>query len=139
MSSLVQIVRDYYSACDSGDADRIAAYFTEDAAHFYQRMDPQRSGRAIAEHFAAQAHDIEGRWVVENGVEQGDQAVVEWTMTWRDPRNGEPRLDRGTDWFRFVGEKIAEVRCYHHSSARNRSGDLVGFDHAARGHRVLTP
>jgi ketosteroid isomerase-like protein len=136
LRKLVDLVRAYYAACDSGDVDRIAACFTEDASHYYQRMRPQHGGRAIAEHFGAQARDIEGRWVVENGIEQGEQAVVEWTMTWRDPRSGEPRLDRGTDWFLFRGERIAEVRCYHHSSERNRSGDLVGFDHAGRGHTM---
>jgi len=32
---------------------------------------------------------------------------------------------------------IAEVRAYHHSDAKNRKGDLVGFDHAGRDHTTL--
>ena len=35
-------------------------------------------------------------------------------MTWRDPKSGEPRLNRGTEWFRLADGRIAEVRAYHH-------------------------
>jgi hypothetical protein len=50
--------------------------------------------------------------VEENGIEEGDQACIEWTMTWRDPETGAARLDRGTEWFRFRDGLIAEVRAY---------------------------
>ena len=40
--------------------------------------------------------------------------VIEWTMSWRDPRSGERRLDRGTEWFEFEDGRISEVRAYHH-------------------------
>ena len=51
-------------------------------------------------------------------------------MTWRDPKSGERRLDRGSEWFRFRDGLICEVRAYYNA----RGGDLEGFDHAARGH-----
>ena len=58
---------------------------------------------------------IEAQWFVENALEgEGDEAAIEWTMTWRDPKSGERRLDRGTEWFLFRDGKIAEVRAYHH-------------------------
>jgi hypothetical protein len=62
--------------------------------------------------------------------------VIEWAMTWRD-ETGERRLDRGTEWFVFRDGLIAEIRAYFHGGKRNRSGDLIGFDHAGRGHTVL--
>ena len=31
----------------------------------------------------------------------------------------------------------AEVRAYHHGGPKNPSGDLLGFDHAGRGHTTL--
>ena len=47
----------------------------------------------------------------EHGLADGDEAVIEWTMLWRDPRHGgEQRLDRGTEWFRIEDGLIAEVR-----------------------------
>jgi hypothetical protein len=63
--------------------------------------------------------------------------VIEWTMTWRDPRSGEKRLNRGTEWFRLEDGKIAEVRAYHHGNGKNPEGNLLGFDHAGRGHTTL--
>jgi hypothetical protein len=63
--------------------------------------------------------------------------VIEWTMTWRAPETGEKRLDRGTEWFRMVDGKIAEVRAYHHGGKKNPQGDLLGFDHDGRGYTML--
>ena len=57
-------------------------------------------------------------------------------MTWRDPKSGERRLNRGTEWFRLEGGRIAEVRAYHHGDARNPRGDLLGFDFAGRGYTI---
>ena len=80
---------------------------------------------------------IDGQWHLENAIEQGDQVVIEWTMTWRHPESGEGRLDRGTEWFLIRDGKIAEVRAYHHGGPKNPQGDLLGFDHEGRGHTML--
>ena len=29
------------------------------------------------------------------------------------------------------------MRAYHHGNSKNPSGDLLGFDHAGRGHTML--
>ena len=58
-------------------------------------------------------------------------------MTWRDPKSGEKRLDRGTEWFLMRDGKIAEVRAYHHGGKKNPQGDLLGFDHAGRGYTMM--
>ncbi len=135
--SCLDHVRSYYAVLNTGDADEIAAHFTEDAVHYYTRLGPHRGAREIAAHAAWAVEHIEGRWSIENGIEDGDQACIERTMTWRDPSSGDARLDRGTEWFSFRDGKIAEVRAYHHSGPKNRSGDLLGFDHAGRGHTTL--
>jgi ketosteroid isomerase-like protein len=137
MGALLDHVRSYYEALNSGDPDRVAGHFTDDAVHYYTRLGPHEGARAIGEHTKLGVDHLEGRWILENGIDDGEQAVIEWTMTWRDPRSGEQRLDRGTEWFRFRDGKICEVRAYHHSNEKNRSGDLLGFDHAGRGHTVL--
>ena len=137
MGELMDRVRAYYDALNTGEPDQVASHFTEDAVHYYTRLGPDQGARAIAERNRMQVADLGGRWSVENGIEQGDQACIEWTMTWRDPETGERRLDRGAEWFLFRDGKIAEVRAYFHGGRRNRSGDLIGFDHAGRGHTVL--
>jgi ketosteroid isomerase-like protein len=138
VADLLAVVRSYYEALGSGDAERIAAHFTEDAVHYYTRRDPHVGARAIAENAVLGTDAIQGRWVLENGVADSEQAAIEWTMTWADPRSGEPRLDRGAEFFSFREGRISEVRAYYHGGVpKNPSGDLVGFDHAGRGHTVL--
>ena len=130
-------VRGYYEALNRGDASEIASYFTDDATHYYTRLGPHQGAQSIGDHTKLAVDHLEGQWFVENGIDDGEQAVIEWTMTWRDPKSGARRLDRGTEWFRFRDGKICEVRAYHHSNEKNRSGDLLGFDHAGRGHTTL--
>ena len=122
---------------NSGDPKRVAEHFTDDATHYYTRLGPHEGAATIGEHTRQAVEHIEGRWTIEDAIEDGDRAVIEWTMTWRDPGSGEPRLDRGTEWFEFRDGRICEVRAYHHGGPKNPSGNLLGFDHAGRGHTVL--
>jgi ketosteroid isomerase-like protein len=137
VGALLDHVRAYYEALNRGDSSEVASYFTEDATHYYTRLGPHEGAKSIGDHTELAVQHLEGQWFVENGIEDGEQAVIEWTMTWRDPKSGEPRLDRGTEWFRFRDGRICEVRAYHHSNEKNRSGDLLGFDHAGRGYTTL--
>jgi ketosteroid isomerase-like protein len=134
---LLDHVRSYYEALNTGDAQRVAEHFTEDAVHYYTRLGPHKGARTIGEVTRLAVEQIEGHWTIEEAVDDGERVVIEWTMTWRDPHSGERRIDRGTEWFEFRDGKIAEVRAYHHSNEKNRSGDLLGFDHAGRGHTTL--
>jgi hypothetical protein len=131
-------VRAYYRDLNTGDPEKVARHFTAGAHHFYTRMGPHTTGREIGEITEQGVRHLDASWHLEHGIEQGSEAVIEWTMLWRDPRHGdEQRLDRGTEWFRIEDGLIAEVRAYHHSDAKNRRGDLLGFDHAARGHTTV--
>ena len=58
-------------------------------------------------------------------------------MTWRDPKSGEERINRGTEWFRLRDTRIAEIRAYHHGDGKNPRGDLLGFDFAERGYTTI--
>ena len=58
-------------------------------------------------------------------------------MTWRDPKSGRADQPRRRV-LRLRDGLICEVRAYHHGDAKNPQGDLLGFDHAARGHTLLT-
>jgi ketosteroid isomerase-like protein len=138
VGSNVDHIRSYYEALNGGDAEAVAAHFTEDATHYYTRLGPHEGAQTIGQMTELAVKSIEARWFVENAIEEGDQAVIEWTMTWRDPKSGEKRLDRGTEWFLFRAGRIAEVRAYHHGGPKNPSGDLLGFDHRGRDYTMLT-
>lgn len=137
MGSHVDHIRSYYAALNTGDAEAVAAHFTDDATHYYTRLDPHEGAETIGQMTDFAVKSIEAQWFVENAIEEGGQAAIEWTMTWRDPKSGEKRLDRGTEWFLFRDGLIAEVRAYHHGGRKNPSGDLLGFDHAGRGYTML--
>jgi ketosteroid isomerase-like protein len=137
MGSHVDHVRSYYEALNSGDAEAVASHFTEDATHYYTRLGPHEGAATIGQMTDLAVKSIEAQWYVENAIEQSDQAAIEWTMTWRDPKSGEKRLDRGAEWFLFRDGKIAEVRAYHHGGRKNPQGDLLGFDHEGRGYTML--
>lgn len=138
MGSRVDHIRSYYEALNSGDADAVATHFTDDATHYYTRLGPHEGAATIGQMTDLAVKSIEAQWFVENAIEgTGDEAVIEWTMTWRHPESGERRLDRGTEWFVFRDGLIAEVRAYHHGGPKNPSGDLLGFDHEGRGYTML--
>ncbi len=136
MSNLDHI-RSYYEALNSGDLELIASHFSDDAVHYYTRLGPHEGARAIAENAHWGVEKIEGKWHLESGIEQGEEACIEWSMTWRDPKSGEKRINRGAEFFHFRDGKIAEIRAYHHGDAKNPSGDLLGFDHQGRGYTTL--
>ena len=135
--SHIDHVRSYYEALNTGNAEAVAAHFTEDAVHYYTRLGPHEGAEKIGQMTELAVNGVDAQWFVENAIEQGDQVAIEWTMTWRAPESGEKRLDRGTEWFQIRDGKIAEVRAYHHGGKKNPQGDLLGFDHKGRGYRML--
>jgi hypothetical protein len=126
----------FYAALNEGDEEAIAGYLADGATQYYTRLSPHQGAQTISRYAAWAVDKLEARWTVENAIEQDGEVAIEWTMTWRHPE-GEMRLTRGAEWFQFEGEKIAEVRAYHHGSRRNPQGDLLGFDHGGRGHTTL--
>lgn len=126
-------VRAYYDDLSSGDADAVARHFTPDAVHYYTRRAPHVGAAEIAGNAAAAVQHLNAVWVLENLVADDEQAAIEWSMAFDHPTRRTRMLDRGTEWFRFRDGLICEVRAYYNE----RGGDLVGFDHAGRGHTVL--
>ncbi len=137
MAPPLEHVRSYYEALNTGDVELIASHFTDDAVHYYTRLGPHQGARTIAENARWAIDNLEGRWWFEHGLAGGAEAVIEWTMTWRDPKSGERRLNRGTEWFHLRDGRIAEIRAYHHGDAKNPSGDLLGFDFTGRGYTMM--
>jgi ketosteroid isomerase-like protein len=128
-------VRAYYRDLNTGDPEKVARHFHPEATHYYTRLGPHQGGERIAQNSELGVQHLDASWHLEHAIEQGDEVVIEWTMLWRDPRHGgERRMDRGTEWFIVRDGLITEVRAYHHSDAKNRQGNLLGFDHAGRGY-----
>jgi ketosteroid isomerase-like protein len=138
MGARLDHVRSYYESLNTGDADAVAAHFTDDAVHYYTRREPQFGARTIAENAALGVEHLNAVWTLEHAVEGEDEVAIEWSMAFDHPRTGERCLDRGAEFLVFRDGRICEVRAYYHGGVpANLSGDLVGFDHAARGHSTL--
>ena len=129
MGALADHVRSYYEALNSGDAERVAAHFTPGATHWYTRRPPSVGAAEIGEHTHLAIEHLRAHWQIEHLVEGDDEVVIEWTMAWDHPRTGERCLDRGAEFLAFEDGLIWEIRAYY-----SREGDLMGFDHGARGH-----
>lgn len=132
MGALADHVRSYYAALNTGDAAAVARHFTDDAVHWYTRRPPSVGAAEIGEQTRLAVEHLRAEWTLEHLVEGEDEVAIEWTMSWDHPRSGERCLDRGAEFLAFSDGRIREVRAYY-----SREGDLVGFDHAARGHTVL--
>ena len=76
-------------------------------------------------------------WTLEHAVEGGDEVAIEWTMAFDHPRTGGRCLDRGAEF--LASATGGSARCARTTTAASGEplGDLVGFDHAARGHTTL--
>ena len=73
--SHVDHIRSYYEALNTGDAEPVAAHFTDDAVHYYTRLGPARGGRDDRRATRRSGVEkIDGQWYLENGIEQGDEA-----------------------------------------------------------------
>jgi ketosteroid isomerase-like protein len=123
-------VRAYYEDLNSGDAEKVARHFTEDAVHYYTRREPHVGAQAIAENAALGVKHLNAIWTCEHLVESDDEVAIEWTMAFDHPRTGERLLDRGAEFLAIRDGLIWEVRAYYNA----RGGDLNGFDHVGRGH-----
>jgi hypothetical protein len=137
-------MRDYFDACNRGDVEEIASYFTEDAVHYFppgMYEGPFVGGRTIGERWAGAVKDLGSIWTVDQILTDPDsaRAVMEWTHF----KTTEGTVLRGDEWYDFDPETglIEEIRAYY---AAPQSPDLDrhelgGFDYEERDYPVEPP
>jgi methyltransferase len=134
-----QAIRGYFAACNAGDVEAVAAFFTADGVHYFppgMYGGPFRGGRAIGERWAWAVATLGSRWTVDEVIcdPDTDRAVIEWTHV--KARDGV--VLRGDEWYRFdpVSGLIAEIRAYYASpqAADLPRLELEGFPYAERGY-----
>jgi ketosteroid isomerase-like protein len=135
----LDLIRRYYDACSSGDVETLKATLTDDVVHYFLAPNLGSAPVAGAEHLAAYWRKaqamIDGRWVVDSMVSDGDEAVIEWTLYWNPSSDGPRVATRGAECYRFEGHRIAEIRAYYQQ--RESSSELDGFDYEGRGYSTL--
>jgi ketosteroid isomerase-like protein len=122
----IELIRRYFASCSSGTAGQIAACFTDDAVIYDTNLAPVCGAAACVDFWVRVRRRWDGaRWQLDSGVEQGDDAACEWTMT--GAAQGRAVVFRGSDHYRFDGELIAEVRQYWTFDDSRLSTGLLGY------------
>ena len=132
------LISRYYDACSDGDVDALVKTVTDDVTHYFLAPNPGSKpvsgGLHLARYWAKVQRRIDGRWVIDWIVAEGDEAVIEWTLFWSS--DGEDRVaTRGAEWYRFRDGRISEIRAYYQQL--DRTTELDGFDYAARSYSGL--
>jgi hypothetical protein len=131
-------IRAYFEACNSGDPQRIAAYFEADGVHYFppgMYGGPFRGALEIGQRWQAAVQNFGSVWTVDQfiGDPESRRAVIEWTHFKRKQNT----MLRGDEWYVFSERGlIHEIRAYYASPQdRGLSAlELGGFDYAGRGY-----
>lgn len=142
-ASMEAHIRAYFEACNSGEPERIAAYFEADGVHYFppgMYGGPFRGALEIGHRWQAAVQSFGSYWTVDQFI--GDphtrRAVIEWTHFKRKQNT----MLRGDEWYVFSERGlIQEIRAYY-ASPQDRgltALELGGFDYAGRGYPLRAP
>ncbi|XOV83161.1 MAG: nuclear transport factor 2 family protein [bacterium] len=134
----IDLINTYYHGCNTSDVKLMMSTFTDDVVHYFVDHSAVRGARELANYWSKVAPRTQANWVLDHALVREPEAVIEWSMSWVPVQTGEPQLLRGSEWYVFVEDKIAEIRSYHnnyylHSPA---NAELHDFDYAGRGYRL---
>lgn len=138
LAAMERTIRDYFAACNSGVASRVAAYFTPDGTHYFPEGGPlgaMRGAEAIGAGWARCVAELGSHWTVDSFI--GDAATGRAVIEWTHFKRKQGVVLRGDEWYRFAPDgRIAEIRAYYacppHAGVREHR--IGGFDYAGRGY-----
>lgn len=134
----IDIINTYYHGCNTGDIDLMVSTFTPDVVHYFVDHSVVTGAKELANYWHKVAPKTQANWEMDHVIIQEPEAVIEWSMRWTPPGTKEPEILRGTEWYSFKDNKIAEIRSYHNNyylqDKRNR--ELRDFDYKDRGYRI---
>jgi methyltransferase len=134
-----QAIRDYFDACNAGDAAAVAACFAPGAVHYFppdMYDGPFRGGETIGAKWAWAVQTMGSHWTVDEIIcdPDTDRAVIEWT---HEKRKMDVVL-RGDEWYRVDPGTglITEIRAYYASPQAPGLArfELGGYPYAERGY-----
>ena len=133
----IETIKRYYHGCNTGDYGLMMSTFTDDIVHYFVDHGAVRGGGALANYWVKVGPKTAANWQLDHALVQEPEAVIEWSMRWTPPAAKTAELLRGSEWYLFRDDKIAEIRSYHNNvylqDQRNR--ELWDFDYAGRGYR----
>ncbi|MEM7078207.1 MAG: nuclear transport factor 2 family protein [Pseudomonadota bacterium] len=134
----IELIKTYYQGCNTADFELLMSTFTGDVVHYFVDHSAVRSAAGLANYWVKVQPRTQANWVLDHALVQEPEAVIEWSMRWVPPATGKPEVLRGSEWYLFRDDRIAEIRSYHAnhylSAPANRA--LHDFDYAGRKYRL---
>ena len=132
----IDLIKRYYDGCNTADFELMMSTFTPDIVHYFVDHGAVRGAEGLANYWVKVGPRTKAHWRLDHTVIQEPEAVIEWNMTWTPPASGVPEILRGSEWYLFDDDKIAEIRSYHNNphlqNAKNNA--LWDFDYESRGY-----
>lgn len=133
----IDVIQTYYRGCNTADTDLMMSTFAEDVVHYFVDHSAVVGAAQLAHYWAKVAPKTQANWQLDHALVQAPEAVIEWSMSWVPTHTGQPELLRGTEWYVFRDDKIAEIRSYHNNFYLQdpKNSQLHDFDYVTRGYR----
>ena len=138
---LLQLVRVYYDACNTGDVDAIAACFTPEARHYFPGGAPQGTfdgAGAIGRGWADAIDRFDSRWTIDHLVIDvvAGEVAIEWTH-WKPAAGGHLR---GIEICVFREDGLmTEIRAAYAAPASATVHEFGDLPYAERGYATAPP
>jgi ketosteroid isomerase-like protein len=134
----IDIIKRYYEGCNSADYDLLMSTFTDDIVHYFVDHGAVHGADGLANYWVKVAPRTKARWTLDHAIVEEPEAVIEWSMKWTPPATGKPELLRGSEWYLFRDDKIAEIRSYHNNIhlQNPKNAELWDFDYEGRGYTL---
>jgi limonene-1,2-epoxide hydrolase len=100
---LKEIIREWVETFNTGDSDKMAEFYADEAINHQVNQEPTVGKRAIRQKFNEEFETADMVCIIENIFEDGDWAILEW----KDPLGL-----RGCGFFKFNNDKIIFQRGY---------------------------
>lgn len=132
----IELIKTYYTGCNTADVDLMMSTFTADVVHYFVDHGAVQGAEGLATYWAKVGPRTQANWQLDHALVQEPEAVIEWSMRWVPPATGVPELLRGSEWYVFEDEKIAEIRSYHNNFYLQdlKNKELHDFNYARRGY-----
>ena len=132
----ISTIKKYYEGCNTRNSELMMSTFTDDVVHYFVDHSSVSTAKGLANYWCKVAPRTRARWTVDHALVEEPEAVVEWSMLWKPLLEENHELLRGTEWFVFRDEKIAEIRSYHCNFFLNdrENRQLHDFDYIGRGY-----
>jgi hypothetical protein len=138
------VIRGYFDACNRGDPEEVAGYFTDTAVHYFppgMYEGPFRGAATIGERWRQAVDRIGSVWTIDQIITDAStgRAVIEWTHF----KTFQGTVLRGDEWYVFDPNTglITEIRAYYASpqDPALEKLELGGFDYGGRGYALEPP